>query len=95
MQLSDRVQRKLPRRQQPPKGIVIEAEIAQRVSRDLPSVEALGNQVPFKCPDCSGILWQIIEGDDFLRYRCHTGHALNRITVPVDIAHPTERRGRG
>src|SRR5690606_26924000 len=42
---------------------------------DLPSVEALGEQVPFNCPDCGGVLWQVTEGE-LLRYRCHTGHAF-------------------
>ena len=88
MLLSDLVRRKLPNRKQPPKGIVTEAEIAQRVLSDLPSVEALGEQVPFNCPDCGGVLWQITEGDDFLRYRCHTGHAF---TSAVLLAQQTAK----
>lgn len=59
----------------PPDDIVIEARIARRVLSDLPSVERLGDQVPFNCPDCGGVLWQIKEGE-ILRYRCHTGHAF-------------------
>lgn len=31
--------------------------------------------MPFNCPDCGGVLWQIKDGD-LLRYRCHTGHAF-------------------
>lgn len=59
----------------PPEDVVIEARIARRVLSDLPSVEALGDQVPFNCPDCGGVLWKMKEGDG-LRYRCHTGHAF-------------------
>ncbi|MFN3844895.1 MAG: chemotaxis protein CheB [Paracoccaceae bacterium] len=59
-----------------PEDLVIEARIAQRVVSDLPSVEAVGDQVPFNCPDCGGVLWQMGAGD-FLRYRCHTGHAFS------------------
>lgn len=44
--LSDLVSRKLPPGENPPEDIVIEAKIAQRVLSDLPSVEALGDQVP-------------------------------------------------
>lgn len=62
-------------RKPPPDDVVIEARIAQRVLSDLPSVETLGNQVPYNCPDCGGVLWQIKDGD-LLRYRCHTGHAF-------------------
>ncbi|HSM81762.1 MAG TPA: chemotaxis protein CheB [Nodosilinea sp.] len=86
MLLSDLVRRKLPSSSPPPKDIVIEAEIAQRVLSDLPAVEALGAQVPFNCPDCGGVLWQI-EGD-FLRYRCHTGHAF---TSTVLLAQQTAK----
>ncbi|WP_322895077.1 MULTISPECIES: chemotaxis protein CheB [unclassified Yoonia] len=60
----------------PPEDIVIESRIARRVLSDLPSVERLGDQVPFNCPDCGGVLWQIKDGA-FLRYRCHTGHAFS------------------
>lgn len=68
--------RRIGRNSKPPADLVIEAEIAQRVVSDLKSVEALGEQVPFNCPDCGGVLWQITHGD-LLRYRCHTGHAFS------------------
>ncbi|PSF07026.1 chemotaxis protein CheB [Marinobacter halophilus] len=73
--LSELVTRELPERTPVPEDIVIEAKIAQRVLSDLPSVEALGHQVPYNCPDCGGVLWQMEEGS-LLRYRCHTGHAF-------------------
>lgn len=57
-----------------PKDILVESEIAKKVLSDLASVNALGDQVPFNCPGCGGVLWQVDKGDS-LRYRCHTGHA--------------------
>jgi two-component system chemotaxis response regulator CheB len=57
-----------------PKDVILEANIAKRVLSDLPSVNALGEQVPFNCPGCGGVLWKIDNGVP-LRYRCHTGHA--------------------
>lgn len=57
-----------------PEDIAIEAKIAERVLSDLDSVNALGTQVPFNCPDCGGVLWEMTEGST--RYRCHTGHAF-------------------
>ena len=57
-----------------PKDLAIEAKIAERVLSDLPSVNALGTQVPFNCPGCGGVLWGVGQGAS-LRYRCHTGHA--------------------
>jgi two-component system, chemotaxis family, protein-glutamate methylesterase/glutaminase len=85
--LSSLVRRKLPKSKKPPEDIVIEAKIAQRVLSDLPSVEALGEQVPFNCPDCGGVLWKMAEGK-FLRYRCHTGHAF---TSAVLLAQQTAK----
>ena len=57
-----------------PEDILIEAEIAERVLSDLPSVNQLGDQVPFNCPGCGGVLWKVGK-DNNLRFRCHTGHA--------------------
>lgn len=73
--LSRLAREKPHKRTPPPEDVVIEARIAKRVLSDLPSVETLGDQVPFNCPDCGGVLWQMKEGD-LLRYRCHTGHAF-------------------
>ena len=67
--------RKLGSKKKIPDDIVIEAKIAQRVLSDLPAVQALGEQVPFNCPECGGVLWKMAVGK-FLRYRCHTGHAF-------------------
>jgi two-component system chemotaxis response regulator CheB len=63
-----------------PKDIVIEANIAERVLSDLPSVNALGDQVPFNCPGCGGVLWKVDEGAA-LRFRCHTDHAYTASTL--------------
>jgi two-component system chemotaxis response regulator CheB len=63
-----------------PEDILIEATIAERTLSDLPSVNALGVQVPFNCPGCGGVLWQV-DKDDALRYRCHTGHAYTAASL--------------
>ncbi|MCF2496693.1 chemotaxis protein CheB [Dyadobacter chenhuakuii] len=57
-----------------PKDILTEAKIAKRVLSDLPAVNSLGDQVPFNCPGCGGVLWKVDKGP-LTRYRCHTGHA--------------------
>jgi len=57
-----------------PKDILIEAKIAERILSDLPSVNVLGNQAPFNCPGCGGVLWKVEDGEA-LRFRCHVGHA--------------------
>ncbi len=70
-----------------PADLKIEAKIAERVLSDLASVEALGDQVPFNCPDCGGVLWQVANGNS-LRFRCHTGHAF---TGAVLVAQQTAK----
>lgn len=72
--LSTLVRRKRGKNAPIPADIGIEARIAERVLSDLASVEALGTQVPFNCPGCGGVLWQVSKGPQ-LRFRCHTGHA--------------------
>jgi len=70
-----------PKKQPPiPEDILKEVKIAERVLSDLPSVNALGDQVPFNCPGCGGVLWKMDKGPD-LRYRCHTGHAYTAATL--------------
>jgi len=72
---------KVPGKSKPiPKDISIEAEIAKRVLSDLPSVNALGEQVPFNCPGCGGVLWRV-DKKASTRYRCHTGHAYTAASL--------------
>ncbi|MFD2517527.1 chemotaxis protein CheB [Salinimicrobium flavum] len=66
--------RKLLKSKPVPADVLIEAKIAERVLSDLSSVNKLGDQVPFNCPGCGGVLWQIGKDTD-LRFRCHIGHA--------------------
>ena len=68
------ISKKLSKRKTIPKEVILEANIAKRVLSDVPSVNALGEQVPFNCPGCGGVLWKMDDGVP-LRYRCHTGHA--------------------
>src|SRR5205814_414081 len=52
-----------------------EAKIAERVLSDVEGVNRLGEQVPYNCPNCGGVLWQITKSRVH-RYRCHTGHSF-------------------
>lgn len=58
-----------------PADIKTEALIAERVLSDVRQVGGLGEQVPYNCPNCGGVLWEI--GEDLpKRFRCHTGHSF-------------------
>jgi len=58
-----------------PEPVRIEAVIAERVLSDVARVHGLGEQVPYNCPNCRGILWEM-EASELQRYRCHTGHSF-------------------
>ena len=64
-----------------------EAEIAERVLSDVAQVEGLGAQVPYNCPNCGGVLWEM-DRPDTKRYRCHTGHSF---TAPALLASQSEK----
>jgi two-component system chemotaxis response regulator CheB len=71
-----------PRAAKPiPEEIRTEAEIAERVLSDVARVSSLGSQVPYNCPNCGGVLWQV--SVDPKRYRCHTGHSYTGQTLLV------------
>jgi two-component system chemotaxis response regulator CheB len=58
-----------------PRDIRSEAEIAERVLSDVAQVNILGDQVPYNCPNCGGVLWEMKQ-PKVGRYRCHTGHSF-------------------
>jgi two-component system, chemotaxis family, protein-glutamate methylesterase/glutaminase len=70
-----------------PSDIRIEAVIAERVLSDVSQVNALGDQVPYNCPGCGGVLWEIDTPGE-KRYRCHTGHSY---TGPALLASQSEK----
>jgi two-component system, chemotaxis family, protein-glutamate methylesterase/glutaminase len=51
-----------------------EAAIAERLLSDISQVNGLGEQVPYNCPGCGGVLWKMDAAGE-KRYRCHTGHS--------------------
>ncbi len=63
-----------------PRDVTIEAKIAERVLSDLSSVNKVGDQVPFNCPGCGGVLWKV-KKDSSSRFRCHTGHAYTEASL--------------
>jgi two-component system chemotaxis response regulator CheB len=73
--LLTRLVRERPGKSKPvPSDIRTEAVIAERVLSDISQVNTLGDQVPYNCPGCGGVLWELnTRGEK--RYRCHTGHS--------------------
>lgn len=72
-----------------PYDIRTEAAIAERVLSDISRVNGLGEQVPYNCPGCGGVLWKI-DGPGEKRYRCHTGHSYSGISLLASQAEKIE-----
>ena len=70
----------LSRKRRVPRQVMIEAKIAERVLSDVNEVNGLGVQVPYNCPNCGGVLWQITKSRVH-RYRCHTGHSFTAASL--------------
>jgi two-component system chemotaxis response regulator CheB len=70
-----------------PGDIRTEAVIAERVLSDVEQVQSLGSQVPYNCPNCGGVLWEMTTSKA-KRYRCHTGHSF---TGPALLASQSEK----
>lgn len=80
-ELLDRLSREPAGKKKPvPADVQAEAEIAERVLSEAAELESLGEPVPYTCPDCGGVLWQMEPVGDG-RFRCHTGHTFNAPTL--------------
>jgi two-component system chemotaxis response regulator CheB len=64
--------------------------IAERVLSDISQVNGLGEQVPYNCPGCGGVLWKINERSE-KRYRCHTGHSYSGLSLLASQSEKTTR----
>ena len=85
--LTSLVARRPGRRKAVPAALRTEAEIAERILSDVAEVNGLGQQVPYNCPNCGGVLWEM-DASKTRRYRCHTGHSF---TVPALLASQSEK----
>lgn len=86
--LLEKLVREPPGKRMPiPEDIRTEAVIAERVLSDVAQVNGLGSQVPYNCPNCGGVLWEMGNAD-VQRYRCHTGHSF---TTPALLTSQNEK----
>lgn len=54
-----------------------------------PDERSAGRPSIFTCPECSGTLWEL-EGENYLRYRCRTGHAFSPQAMLANQREATE-----
>lgn len=74
-----------------PLGIRIEAAISAQESQEMSIRDQPGKLSPFTCPECSGSLWELVDGS-MLRYRCHVGHAFTSDILLAAQAEQVEQR---
>jgi two-component system chemotaxis response regulator CheB len=53
-------------------------------------IQKMGEPSPLSCPECGGALTTISEGN-FIRYRCHTGHAYTSDTFLDEVEEMAEK----
>lgn len=72
-----------------PPEIKAEAEIAERVAAGIQSMNTLGEDSVYSCPDCGGHLWKITD-NKMDRYRCHVGHSYSERDLNIKQAEEVE-----
>ena len=86
--LLDRLSREPAGKRKPiPADVKTEAIIAERILSDVSAVDGLGELVPYNCPNCGGVLWEM-DQPVVKRFRCHTGHSFTAASL---LASQTER----
>jgi two-component system chemotaxis response regulator CheB len=67
-----------------PDSLRYEVEIARNGRASVEKMNWLGQRSVLTCPDCGGIMWEIMDGD-ISRYRCHIGHAYTQDTITAGV----------
>ena len=75
---------------EPPADLALEVRIAAQHDAGINLPEQLGERSVLTCPECSGVLWEIKDGN-VTRYRCHVGHAYSLAKLAEDQMTETDR----
>ena len=67
----------------------METQIAREDHALARSIMDLGPVSPYSCPECQGVLVQLQDGD-FVRLRCHMGHAYSLSTLLTAVTESLE-----
>jgi two-component system chemotaxis response regulator CheB len=60
-----------------PDQLDMEARMAELDPYALEPDERPGTPSPWSCPDCGGVMWEIQEEPNYVRFRCRVGHAYS------------------
>jgi len=67
-----------------PDKVNVEVNIAKEQHPRDAGLEALGEPSPYACPECHGVLLQLVD-EGRVRFRCHTGHAYSIESLVADV----------
>jgi two-component system chemotaxis response regulator CheB len=73
-----------------PNDMEMEARIARLDLATLEGEESVGQPSVFSCPECSGVLYEIHDGE-LIRFRCRVGHAFSVESVLAEQAEALEQ----
>lgn len=59
-----------------PAWIACEQRVSEGETDPMEDLDQIGKPSVFACPDCDGVLWEILDSKP-KRFRCHTGHAFS------------------
>lgn len=65
-------------------GLGLENRFAAGASTGKDAVYRIGNPSRYACPECRGVLAEIVEGS-IIRFRCHTGHGYSMQTLAAEM----------
>ena len=71
------------------KKLAVETQIAGEDHALRRGIMDLGTLSPYSCPECHGVLVQLKDGD-FIRFRCHTGHAYSPSALLAEVTESLE-----
>ncbi len=67
-----------------PEHLKYEVAIAASGNGNIEVLDKLGRRSVLACPDCHGVLWEIVDGE-LVRYRCHVGHAYSAEAIALAL----------
>lgn len=73
-----------------PAWIAREQRVSEGEADPMEDLNQIGKPSVFACPDCDGVLWEIMDSKP-KRFRCHTGHAFSLRSLEHTQATNTNR----
>lgn len=73
-----------------PTWVTSEQRVSEGETDPMEDLNGIGKPSVFACPDCDGVLWEILDSKP-KRFRCHTGHAFSLRSLEHTQANNTNK----